>query len=33
LAATEDAFRRAQLLWTDPASRPTISEIDDQLLE
>jgi hypothetical protein len=33
LAATEDAFRRTLLLWTDPATRPTISEIDDQLLE
>ena len=33
LAVTEDAFRRALLLWVDPATRPTISEIDDQLLE
>jgi hypothetical protein len=33
VAATEDAFRRTLLLWTDPATRPTITEIDDQLLE
>ena len=33
LAATEDAFRRSLLRWADPATLPTIKEIDDQLLE